>query len=408
MALIPQVRTERSAYGFWAKCIFAVVCVGILISRMPDRFFNAQLYAEDGYLYEQALRYGWHSLLMPYGGYLLTAQRLITWCGVIVPPLYAPLFFNVMALGAVILVGVRLSSSRVKLMFKPWLILALVLWPHPEDIFVTMENMMWVLSLSLLLLSITEDADTGLALLADSLVVLLSGLTGVYAILFSPLFILRAIMRRTPSSYFILFLVISTALVQLYFVIHSPKQDIHAPVPWGDLVYIPSIIGYRALAQLFGAKALLAVGYHTLTVLGIAAGVGVGYLGIAPVSSKHERNTRLILLLALMITGAASVFRLKQSLPMLISPEALGRYFFIPQICLLWLIGFEYSKGGRRKILAMSCAILFIFTSLSFYKVTALKDMHWKIESKRVIPGTYYDILINPEGWHFRSENSGL
>jgi hypothetical protein len=408
MVSLPQRSFELGMYGFGTKCIFAVFCIGIVISRMPDRFFNAQLYAEDGYLYEQALRYGWHSLGMPYGGYLLTAQRLIAWCGVIIPPLYAPLFFNVMALGAVVLVGARLASSRVKLSGKPWLILALVLWPHTEDIFVTMENMMWVVSLSLLLLSITDDAATKMALVTDSLVVFLSGLTGVYAILFLPLFILRAFMKKSFASYFILVLVMVTATVQLYFVIHSPKQDVHGPVPWGDLIYIPSIIGYRAIAQLFGGKAFLTLGFHALSILGIGACIGISSLGCIKVNSKSERNTRLILLLALIITGAASVFRLKYSLPILISPEALGRYFFIPQICLLWLIAFETSKGGKRKLVAVSCAGLFIFTSLSFYKVPALKDMHWKSESKRVVKGNYYDILINPEGWHFRSENSGF
>jgi len=395
-------------YKFRYRFLAGFVCMGILVMRMPDRFFNAQLYAEDGYLYEQALRFGYHTLIASYAGYLLTIQRLIAYAASFLNPSNVPLFFNGMALATVGLVCIRILSKRVNLALKPWLALSFVLWAHTEDIFVTMENMMWVVSILLLLLLVTEAPLKKVSFVGDGLIVLLAGLTGVFSILFLPLFILRAFLKRTRYSYIIASLVFLTAVVQAYFVIHSPKQDVTQVMPWNEVRYIPAIIGYRAIAQLLLGSAVGLIHYPMLVLLGVITVVVVFHLVVTSLHDKQELYTKIILLLAMLITASASLFRLKQSLPMLISEERLGRYFFIAQICFIWLLAFEYKKHGFSKYLATVIFSLFSLTCFTYFRVEPLKDMHWKEYSKLVIKGTYYDIPINPQGWHFRSENSGL
>jgi len=382
--------------------------MGILVMRMPDRFFNAQLYAEDGYLYEQALRFGYHTLIASYAGYLLTVQRLIAYAASFLNPSNVPLFFNGMALASVGLVCIRILSKRVNLALKPWLALSFVLWAHTEDIFVTMENMMWVVSILLLLLLVTEAPLKKVSFVGDGLIVLLAGLTGVFSILFFPLFILRAFLKRTRYSYIIASLVFITAVLQTYFVIHSPKPDAALPMPWQDVRFIPAIIGYRALAHLFLGSAVGLIHYPMLTLLGFITVVLIIYLLMTSLRNKQELYTKVLILAAMLITAAASLFRLKHSLSVLITEEQLGRYFFIAQVCFIWLLAFEYKKTGISKHIAIACFSLFILTSATYFKVKPLQDLHWKAHSKHVVKGAYYDIPINPEGWHFRSENSGL
>jgi hypothetical protein len=390
------------------RYIYVVVCLGLLFIRMPDRFLNAQFYAEDGYLYEQAIRFGYHSIFASYAGYLLLIQRLIAYAASYLNPSYVPLFFNCMAMAAVGLVCARILSKRVNLALKPWLALNFVLWPHTEDIFVCMENMMWVVSILLLILLVTEAPDQKYSILLDSTVVFLAGLTGVFSILFLPLFILRAFLKRSSYSYIIASLVFFTALVQIYFVIHSYKQDFTLTIPWHDMWYIPAIIGYQSLAHLFFGNAVDLIHYPMLTLLGFITVVLIIYLLMTSVGNKQEFYTKALILAAMLITAAASLFRLKHSLSVLITEEQLGRYFFIAQVCFIWLLAFEYKKAEFSKHIAIACFSLFILTSAAYFKVKPLKDLHWKVYSKHVVKGAYYDIPINPEGWHFRSENSGL
>jgi len=375
---------------------------------MPDRFTNAQFYAEDGYLYEQAIRFGYHSIFASYAGYLLSIQRLIAYAASFLNPSYVPLFFNCMALGAVGLVCNRILSERVNLALKPWLALVFVLWPHTEDIFVTMENMMWVVSILLLLLIVTDAPQKKLSLIGDGVIVIIAGLTGVFSILFLPLFIFRAFLKRTRYSYIIASLVFVTAVVQTYFVIHTPKADAALPIPWQDVRFIPAIIGYRALAHLFLGSAVGLIHYPMLTLLGFITVALIVYLLMTSLRNKQEFYTKVLILAAMVITAAASLFRLKHSLSVLITEEQLGRYFFIAQVCFIWLLAFEYKKTGISKHIAIACFSLFILTSATYFKVKPLQDLHWKAHSKHVVKGAYYDIPINPEGWHFRSENSGL
>ena len=390
-----------------SQLIFVFLCGLIVFLRMPDRLLNAQFYAEDGFFFEQALSHGLNTLITPYGGYLLTVQRLITLLGTQVKPLYVPLLFNGLTLVVLFTVLFRLLSIRVKLTYKPLLALALVAYPHPEDLFLTMENTMWVLSLVLLIMLFSDDPKTIWESLGDYVFIVLSGLTGVFSFLFVPLFIFKAYLRRSKKSIISAILVGLTAVTQVYFIITAPKVQALdlSPVEFG---YIPAIFGYRFVMHLLGGIKFIPLSVGTLTAIGVLSCIGIAVLVFMKGLNFKERMMRLILAFVMGITAAASLFRLKHSLPMLVSGEPLARYMFLPQVALIWLIAQELSFPGLRRRIAIIFFTLFFITSLTYFKKEPLKDMHWKETSKKVIAGSYYDILINPVGWHFRSENSGL
>jgi hypothetical protein len=365
------------------------------------------IYAEDGFFFEQALRFGWHTLITPYGGYLLTLQRFITLSGTYLNPRYVPLWFNTLSFIVILLVIFRLLSKRVKLDFKPLLALIVVCYPHPEDLFLTMENMMWVLSLLLFILLFTDDAQSPLEIAGDVSCIFIAGLTGVFSVLFLPLFVLRAYFRKTKVSVIIAGLVMCAACIQCYFIVTAPKIVGVDTTPV-KLSYVPAIIGYRFITHLIGGIKFLPLTLFTLSILGVIMTGWILALLFMPKLEDNKRKERIIFLGVMAITAAASLFRLKHSLPMFISPEPLGRYFFLTQISFLWLFTQEINYAGVRRRIAVVFFTLFFITSFSYFKVKPLKDMHWKEASLLVKQGSYYDILINPEGWHFRSENSGL
>jgi len=86
------------------------------------------------------------------------ADRLIAAVAIHLPALYVPFFFNITALLVALGVLSRIFSSRVELPFKTLLALSVVLIPRPQDVFLTITNIQWVLALALVLLLLSADA----------------------------------------------------------------------------------------------------------------------------------------------------------------------------------------------------------------------------------------------------------
>src|SRR5215469_9458434 len=128
----------------------------VLMLRRPDAILNAQFYAEDGkYWYAEAYNYGWHSLLIPVGGYLNTVSRIIGMISQSIPMLRAPLFMNVCALSMGALpVNVFLSSRFNQIALKTRLFgcLLFLSLPNAFEVHAVTTNIQWHLALVALLL----------------------------------------------------------------------------------------------------------------------------------------------------------------------------------------------------------------------------------------------------------------
>lgn len=370
----------------------------VFFARMPDRLLNPQFYAEDGYFYACAVEFGGKAFLMPYGGYLLTIDRLIAWPAIHVPARWAPLFFNATALLFALLVIGKIFSARIKLPCKPLLALTVVFIPRPQDIFLTVTNLQWVLALGLILVLISTEPTTVWQRLRDFTWALVSGLSGVYSALFLPFFLWRAIRRKTRSSVALAGVIGATAAVQMWLVVHAP-HGADDPMPY-EAVLIPRIVGLRLFCLLFGGPWLV---HPPVSLLVLVAVVCVGwavFICATPSRSLPEPALRWVLLGVAGVLAAAAIYRFKAIMPLFLR-SGYSRYFFLTQILFIWLIVTELSAGRVRRYLAIVALYAFVVTTLCTFRLEPFVDHRWNDYAPLIERHQRAYIPINPPGWSF-------
>ena len=381
--------------------LLLAAAAGILFLRMPDRFLNSQFWAEDGYFFMQALENGTGSLFMPYGGYQLLVPRIAEFVATKLPLEHVPLFLNLAALTIALTVISRVLSPRCPLRFKPLLALALVLVPRPEDIFLSIENIQWVMSLGVILLAISANPGTFLEYLYDCLAAVICGLTGVFSILFLPLFGLRLWQRRDIFSTILFVLILTTAATQAWFVGHAPQ--LYAENAGAvDVGLIPGVIGYQLFLRLFGGEWVPNFSLLGLTLLGMATMSYFCVLFLCRGKGLADRLAKNILLLAFGIALAASIYRFKYVLIIFTTPEHIARYFFPTQMLFIWILLEETTAGLARRVIAYILLLAFLATSISLFRVEPLWNYHWQKSVEQIRRGENVSVPINPPGWYFQ------
>ncbi len=86
--------------------------------------------------------------------------------------------------------------------------------PHTGEVFGNLTNLQWLAALGLVWLLLASDATRPWQHIGDMLTVTVLGLTGVFSVLFTPLFLYRAGQRRSLASAIIAGLLACAALVQ--------------------------------------------------------------------------------------------------------------------------------------------------------------------------------------------------
>lgn len=376
-------------------------CALVLAARLPDRILNPQFYAEDAVFFGDAVCGGAATLLKPYLGYLLLVPRLCAWLGSYLPLAAVPAFFNGAALTIAVAVLARLFSRRQPLSPAPVLALAVVLLPHAEDVFLTMENIQWILSLGLLLLLISEDPGFARQRASDWATAVFAGLTGVFSILFFPLFAVRAWLRRTRESVILAAIVGGAACAQAACVLHG-GGPLQTPTPAAfDPGLLAPLVGLRLAAHLVGGTWLPHASPFALGLWGIFAGGALAwFLGNSRLP-RAVRTARNFLAAALVIQFAASVFRFQRLLPIMLSPEHLGRYFFTPEVIFMWLVAGDAATGGLRRLFSAAVLAAFFLTAVPWFRVQPLVDYHWHAYAALVRQGQRINVPVNPPGWFF-------
>jgi hypothetical protein len=206
LANITDTPAGMVGLSFWQHAlVFAAVAIAI-ISRRPDALLNPQFYAEDGGVwFADAWNLGFlHSFTLPEGGYLNTLPRLACGLAVLVPLRVAPLLLNwfgivIQALPVNVLLTARCAS------WGPLWIRALqaglyVALPNSGEIHVTITNAHWHLALVACLIAFSQAPKTAAWRVFDVVIVALTGLTGPWCLILTPLVAAFWWYRRQPWS----------------------------------------------------------------------------------------------------------------------------------------------------------------------------------------------------------------
>jgi len=171
--------------------------------------------------------YGWHCLLLPYGGYLHTALRLVGLLAKLVPFAGAPLLMNLCGIAFQILPLNIFLSSRFNIIPFVWRViggfLCLAL-PNVFEIHANTANLQWHLALASCLIVLARSDDRLAWRMFDALLLALFSITSLMGILLVPVAGLMRWMRRDPRYNLSLLALIPGAVIEASIMLFSHNR----------------------------------------------------------------------------------------------------------------------------------------------------------------------------------------
>jgi hypothetical protein len=378
----------------------ALAAAVILVARKPFALTLPQLWAEDAYIFfDQAGRLGASALLTPYGGYLHFGPRCVAWLGAHLDPLNVPLLYNA---GAGLVAVLALSSLVSPRLGPPALgaLLALgpLLLPHSGEVFLSLTNMQWFLAFAWLGALLKSPAETPRALIAESVLLGLAGLTGPFAVLLTPAFFWRAWRKRGAGTLVPALVVAATAAVQIGFLLRDPPLG--AVAPPGSVILQPILhaLGDRLVVQFFFAGAWRP-GALPLAFLVLAT---AGTVGFAVFFARSRRGACAALgVIALLVTGLA-LWRFRSLLPLFDSLENGDRYFFLARGCLAWIFILAAWETRRHARIWLVVPALAVGATLAFnFQFRPWPNLDWPAQCEFIRRGLPARIPINGISWTY-------
>jgi hypothetical protein len=400
--------------------VTVVAAAAILVARAPDRLTHPQLYAEDGTrFFLEAEVLGISAVVQPLS-YFMLLPRVVALVASWLDPAAAPAIYAWASLVVALLVIARLFSPRLELPFKPALALAIAAVPYGAAVLLVNTNSQWYLSLLLVQQLLMAEATTRSQRIGDAAVVTVAGLTGPFSLVLLPCFVLRSALRRGRDAVFIALLVASMAAVQAApMLVRAGKPDalsVSAPrvdplndfrlqsaspsSPFGGWANTVTVIARLLVFETFCGHSLpFGRSRWPYAAIGGAFLAGLFVLGAR---AGSLRRSKLLLWSALMVFLASALLRARIDV---FDPfgRTHARYFFVPQLVLVWLVLLE-AAGAKHGAFckAMVAALLTIGVVANFpdgFRRPPYADLRWEDYTQRLRDGAAVDVPINPPGW---------
>lgn len=379
---------------FTPTLLWGAVVIAILFARRPEMFLHPQLWAEDGPIFFlQADTCGLGALQTPYGGYHHFLLRLIAAAAAGLDARWIPAAYLTASLTTVLMLGAAIFSPRIDLPRRAACFVAIALLPHSGEVFGNLANLQWLSALGLVWLLLARDAATPRQSASDTLLAVVVGLTGIFSILLTPLFVWRAWRRKSRSSALLAVLVALTASVQAWTVLHSP-----AAPPGIEAFTVGSaawFTGYRLTASLLlpatWAEHLPRAGLITL---GVATVLALLATAVVP---GPRRDFRLLVVASLLAVVMATIFRARHELSVFAGLRDGDRYLFVPKVLAVWLLVGGWSGLGWIRWSTGVASGLALLATLAAWRYDPLKDYQWSQYARRIQAGeAVTGIPINP------------
>jgi hypothetical protein len=389
----------------------------IIILRRPDAIFHPQFWAEDGFVwYANAYNLGGiHSLFLPMNGYFQTTSRLVAALSQIFPFSMTPLIFNVVAiiiqiLPVILIISSRFSTVMPNLKTRMFLSFLYLVLPNSWEIHANLTNAQWHLALLAFIVIIAEPSNRPLWRIFDIGIILLSGLSGPFSLLLTPIAALRWWFRR-EKWLLVLFLLTGTcALIQTtclainmhnsrYYMSLGATTELFARILSGQ-VFLGALIGQRGYEWFISNFGTNIIVYLIIAMIGLA--VIINALLKAPIELRF-----FILFAVLIFCSALIAPQISNVVPQwkaLSTPGYGVRYWFIPMLAfltiLVWMLG-RLRSSMSRVFALLSIFIMAIGIILDWqhppYTDFRFREYVRQFELSR--RGVQITIPINPPGW---------
>ena len=382
-----------------------MIALFFLLLRVNDfSFFNGNfLWAEDGKIFiNQAYSLGWESIITPYTGYLHLYPRLISLIAVGFDISYIPYiltlgWFSAILFSAYIITN-ELEKHKIHWSISVIIISLIIFQPHSGETFFNITNAQWFLSLSLVVIIVLNDRFK--LTIKNLFIMIILGLTGPFSILVLPILIINAFFKKDIfNNWFKYFIVLLTALIQLYFILYSNR--ITGQIDTNVMHWLKSLYIFFT----FGGKGLVPI--LSLLFWGSVMVYIIRYLKKKEPLEDNFRNGLLIIFTAA-IMYMAGLWASKSSL-LVLHPLGWGaRYFIIPYALMIVSLPLLIKN---KKWLVTIFLLLFIIFGIQFTRIHRI-NLNFQSYAWMSSKVSKINIPINPQwaifpGWHINKQSHG-
>ncbi|MGO9302671.1 MAG: hypothetical protein ACLP3R_03075 [Candidatus Korobacteraceae bacterium] len=384
MVKLENRRALRPAFFFFC----AIVATGaLLVLRRPDAVFHAQFWAEDGVVWyaDSYNRGALRALSFVSNGYLTIFPRLIAAAAQLLPLVFAPLLFNLVALFIEALPPLFLVSSRMRNVGPQWLrcMLALLylLVPDSGEVHANITNSQWHLVVLACLILVAEVPRSTWGRIFDVVMLLLCGLSTATVFPLLAVAVARDLLPllhyrgkkfsiSPPEKRWGLVqtsLLAVAAFVQGLTLLTAGSARLHSSSGATVDRFVRIAAGQIVLPVFLGGNRLDEISHDPTTVtfiaLMITAVTGLVYL-YALVDGTPQLKC-FILLAGLVLTAALTfpnVQPVAHQWDLFLGPGAALRYWYIPKLALMatliWLLGRQRPVAIRLAAGVLTCTML--------------------------------------------------
>jgi len=409
--------SDHAQNAYFYALMFCVACA-ILILRRPDIVTNAQPWAEDGRdwfrgVYENGLI----SLLYPQDGYYQTLSRFI-W--------FVAQYFGLRHMAfAATLIAVALRAAFAAFLLSPRLdrcdwhyrfcaYFYLLLMPNLAEGYVSANTVHWHMTMYLLAVLLADEPKTLLWKAHDYLLLIFSGLSGPFIIFMAPCLALKRVCERGGvlnavkkiNLFDLLFGAVT--LVQVAAVLLTAlRVRSHSPLG-ASVPLLLQIFSYRTFAGSFLPNRVFLQGQEPSLAFGIFGVLLFAAMLVTFFAKTKSRAGAIILTFAFLVPAFGLMRPMidvtRPQLPLLLLPEAGGRYFFIPNFAFgLLVIWFVEQLGSVCSTRVRDVAMLLLFILLAAnFRIEPVHEVGYAqaIERFEAAPaGTTMTIPLAPRGW---------
>jgi hypothetical protein len=323
--------------------------VAILFFRSPQAILHADFWGEDGAVwYHDAYEIGWHSLLSQHTGYLQSTSRLVALSAQNFRLSWGPTFFAlaalmIQALPPTLLISKRMSDAWPDPVGRFCFALIYVALPNSMEVLTNLTNAQWHIACLAFLIVVIRPSPKLAVTAAELIALTIAGLSGPFAVFLLPIAVWQLIAARC-SPILVRTASLRLGVLTLCVIIQSSllfetMNATRLQTPLGaDLPTLARIIAVQViLGASLGIRVMTRLAGHldaflgTVTLLGGILGVVALYRG-RPLLRQAFFVATLVLATAL-ISPVVSLT--EPQWPLLTSPGAGNRYFFIPM--LVWI-----------------------------------------------------------------------
>jgi hypothetical protein len=384
-----------------ALFILFLVVLGALLFRVPGAFTYPQLFAEDGTIYlSQYEQYGVRSFIMSYGGYLHFVPRLISifWGLLHVNLLYIPACYSLTEFFFTLFIAFYIWKSSEWLNIKNRVLYAtcFLLLPIGSDIFMNLTNINWIGSLYLINFLFIRPTDYTPRYYYSTLILLfLISFSGPFSTLISPLIVAAIIKERktlTLKKIAPMGIILAGGFIQFMYIVFIEGNMDRKMNMAGEQYHVLKIITNNTGKLLFfehidWPSPTIKMIISFIVFLALAVFFIIAYQKIA------NRRKHILLFYGMIVFASfVKAYWPNESRVVLGNP----RYYFLPFICIAWLLILSYDKQIKWPFIAAYLAFLALHNS---FVIMRLPNKEWKKQVIEYYRGETDTININPEGW---------